>query len=77
MLSTFDKGHGRCAARKHAAAGLAMSLDWKKIFWQNGHINARNPCLRWKDQIAEILLSIGVENFEDAWKNMLRQTEIR
>ena len=41
------------------------------------------PCIRWKDQIEEVLSSIGVTNWRRrarsgaAWKGVLRQAEIR
>ena len=41
------------------------------------------PCIRWKDQIEEALSWIGVTNWRrlarnrGAWKNVLRQAEIR
>ena len=71
-------------------AGSAMSFVWRRMLpldvFDAGICGSRRrgrPCIRWKDQIEEALSSIGVTNWRrgarsrDAWKDVLRQAEIR
>ena len=48
-----------------------------------GRRRTGRPCIRWKDQIEEAVSSIGITNWRrraksrSAWKDVLRQAEIR
>ena len=67
-------------------AGSAKSFVWR-ILRRDGYLMrvsaevGGRPCIRWKDQIEEALSSIGVTNWRrrarNAWKDVLRQAEIR